>query len=114
MNYHAHVYWKNQAEREIAISLRESLHNLGCPLGRVFDIPIGPHPLAMYQVIYNSSNSELVENLLTTKSGGISILLHEDTGDDIHDHTDGVRWIGDSLPLDIEWLEEYVKSKEHE
>lgn len=112
MHYHAHIYWNNNEERDIALSIREDLIQLGCQLGRVHDIAIGPHPLAMYQVNYDDGNKKLIEQLLISKSNGISILLHEDTGDDIHDHTEGVRWINNPLPLDIEWLEEYVKNKE--
>lgn len=111
MKYHAHIYWNNSKERAIAISLQEELQKLGCPLGRVHDTPIGPHTLAMYQAVYDDSNKAAVEKYLTANANGISILLHEDTGDDIHDHTDGVRWINKELPIDIVWLETFTKYK---
>lgn len=41
---------------------------------------------------------------------GLTILLHEDTGDDLRDHTEGTRWLGNELKLDLVWLENYVKN----
>lgn len=103
MNYHAHIYWKHLGERVQALSLRSQLVELGCGLGAVHDRPIGPHPLPMYQVMYDSSNQNAVESLLATQT--MSILLHEDVGiDHVRDHTEGARWIGESLDLDLEFL----------
>ena len=112
MNYHAHIYWENESQRFEALHLRQPLQELGCHLGTIHDEPIGPHPMAMYQVNYNSSNSKDVENLLYKAK--LHILLHEDTGNDVRDHTEGVRWIGRPLDLNIKWLENYVKEKHNE
>jgi len=111
MHYHAHVYWTNEAQRNQALHIRELLAQLGCNLGRVMDMPIGPHPLPMYQANYSSANQTAVEAMLEKEAQDLSILLHEDTGDDVHDHTEGVRWLGTPLELDIAWLEEYQKHK---
>ena len=57
----------------------------------------------MYQVMYEASNKEFVENYLKKYNGKISILLHEDIGrDHKRDHTDGARWIGKKLQLNLE------------
>ena len=109
MNYHAHIYWKHIGERVQALSLRSQLKELGCDLGKVHDRPIGPHPLPMYQANYSTAIAESVESLL--KSTGLTVLLHEDTGDDIRDHTHGARWLGETLELDLVWLEQYTQSK---
>jgi DOPA 4,5-dioxygenase len=106
MNYHAHIYWKNDKEKEIALPLRQWLQDLGCGLGRVHDMPIGPHPLPMYQAMYDSSIKPQVEVFLSTKP--LSILLHEDIGiDHVRDHTEGARWINEKLDLDLEFLENF-------
>ena len=101
MNYHAHIYWRNAAERERAMTLREWLTEQGCQMGRVWDTPIGPHTEAMYQVIYNSHNKERVESFLKVNKNTNSILLHEAINDDLRDHTDGARWLGEELPLKL-------------
>lgn len=108
MYYHAHIYWQNESQRFEALHLRQPLQELGCQLGRVWDEAIGPHPYAMYQVNYNSNIAEEVEELLSKTK--LDILLHEDTGDDLRDHTEGARWIGNKLTLNLEWLEEYARS----
>lgn len=109
MYYHAHIYWQNEDQRRSALMLRQPLQELGCQLGRIWDEPIGPHPYSMYQVNYNSNIAEEVEQLLAGTK--LDILLHEDTGDDVRDHTEGARWLGNKLKLDLEWLENYVRSK---
>jgi aromatic ring-cleaving dioxygenase len=106
MNYHAHIYWRDPEERERAIALRPELAALGCGLGQIHDRPIGPHPLPMYQVMYDSSLQHKVESLLSVLA--LSILLHEDIGlDHVRDHTDGARWINDPLDLDLDFLEDF-------
>lgn len=108
MYYHAHVYWSTHEQRAVALGIRDQLAKLDCGLGRVWDQAIGPHPLPMYQVNYCTSIQESVEALL--QSTGLTVLLHEDTGDDLRDHTTGTRWLGETLKLDLEWLEEYVRT----
>ena len=109
MNYHVHVYWTDHKQKEQALRIRNLLNELDCDLGRVMDQPIGPHPLPMYQANYTSDNQNAVERMLEEEHGDLSILLHEDTGDDLHDHTEGVRWLGEPLNLDLVWLEEYQR-----
>ena len=109
MYYHAHIYWQNENQRFEALNLRPLLSELGCSLGTIWDKEIGPHPFPMYQVNYNSNNKESVEKLLSATK--LDILLHEDTGDDLRDHTEGARWIGQELKLDLEWLQEYARTQ---
>lgn len=109
MDYHAHVYWSSNDERETALSLREGLRDLGLSLGRVWDVKVGPHPLPMYQVNYSDSDAFAVEGLLS--SSGLSVLLHEDTGDDLRDPPEGAKWLGKPLILDLEWLRAYAEIK---
>lgn len=108
MYYHAHVYWSTPEQRDIALKLRNNLAETSAGLGRVWDKPIGPHPLPMYQVNYCDDIKDAVENLLNNKN--LTVLLHEDTGDDLRDHTEGTRWIGSELRLNLAWLEKYVNS----
>lgn len=103
MNYHAHIYWRNEEEREIALSLRLELHDIGCGLGRIKNNAIGPHPFPMYQVMYEESIKKVVEQYLWGNAETLSILLHENLGEDHkRDHTLGARWIGEKLDLRLE------------
>jgi DOPA 4,5-dioxygenase len=89
----------------MALAMRPALQSIGCGLGRVHDKAIGPHPLPMYQVMYDSSIQNEVETFLQVPSS-LSILLHEDIGiDHVRDHTEGARWIGKPLELNLEFLQ---------
>ena len=101
MEYHAHIYWKNPSERARAIMFREWLEKEGCIMGRVWDEPIGPHPLPMYQVIYTSDKKGRIESFLQANRETMSILLHESINDDLRDHTEGARWLGNELELKL-------------
>lgn len=84
--------------------LRPLLKSMDCRLGNVHDTPIGPHPLPMYQIEYDEYKRAAVENFLQQNHRNLSVLLHEVTGDHVRDHTDGARWMGKPLELDIEFL----------
>lgn len=89
MHYHAHIYWRSSSEK----TLRNILYDIdGCRLGSIHSVPIGPHPLPMFQVLYNDSISSIVESVLMQYST-LPILIHESINDDLRDHTEGARWI---------------------
>lgn len=103
MKYHAHIYWKDTQQRMTALYCRTFLHDNGCALGRIWNTTIGPHPLPMFQVMYDSTNKDCIEEYLAKT--GLTILLHEDIGEShVRDHTEGARWIGEPLKLDLEFL----------
>lgn len=111
MDYHAHIYWASPEQRDQALQIRETLKGLGCKVGQVHEVPIGPHPLPMFQVAYNSNMQDSVEELLVTMRQDLSVLLHESINDDVRDHTEGARWFGEKLSLDLVWLDEYTKGR---
>jgi len=112
MNYHAHIYWNNEIEKEVALGLRLTLLEFGCSLGRVRDTPVGPHRFPMYQASYDDGNRVAVEGFLRKNTRSISILLHEDVGKNhLRDHTEGARWLGKELPLDLEFLRDLDSSE---
>lgn len=103
MKYHAHIYWRDDRERDIALGMRLDLHDRQCGLGRIKDAAIGPHPLPMYQVMYDADVAPSVEAYLRDHADTLSILLHEDVGEDHRrDHTEGARWIGEELTLRLD------------
>lgn len=109
MQYHAHVYWQNEHEHRRALRLRENLAELGCELGRMIDQPVGPHPLPSYQASFDHSVLEPVRDIISHT--GLTALVHEETGNDMRDHTQGASWIGQTLQLDLAWLAAYVEDK---
>lgn len=103
--FHAHIYFENR-DLEKALKLAELIQsNTMFDHVEVVDKPIGPHPLAMIEVHFNGKVYELVMSWFETHRGNFSVLLHQDTGDDVKDHTDGILWLGRALEIDFSFFE---------
>jgi DOPA 4,5-dioxygenase len=100
--YHAHVYY-DPASRARAAALRERLGALfpDATLGRWHDVPVGPHPQAMYQIAFAADRLGAILPFLMLNRDGLTILLHPETGDDVADHSRHAAWLGTKLPLDL-------------
>ena len=104
-DFHAHVYYDCQS-REIAACIREGLSTkFDVTLGRWHDNPIGPHPKAMYQVVFLPEQFGAIVSWLMLHREGLDILVHPTTGDDVADHTNHALWLGEKLKLNIEFLQ---------
>jgi aromatic ring-cleaving dioxygenase len=104
--YHAHIYYDPAHTRQRAALLREQLAQI-CPdarLGRWHDEPVGPHPQAMYQVAFRPERLATILPWLMLNRGGLTILVHPETGNDYADHSRHALWLGDILPLRLEVL----------
>jgi aromatic ring-cleaving dioxygenase len=92
--YHAHVYY-DAATRAEAERLRQGLDaEFAVLLGRWHDVPVGPHPVSMYQVAFAAAEFAGVVPWLMLNRGGLSILVHPLTGDDYEDHAHLALWLG--------------------
>jgi DOPA 4,5-dioxygenase len=102
--YHAHVYF-DPSTREHAVGLREPLaQRFPVELGRVHDVPVGPHPKAMYQVAFARDQFQNVVPWLMLNRGDCSVLVHPRTDDVVADHITNPLWLGERLPLDADFL----------
>jgi aromatic ring-cleaving dioxygenase len=107
--YHAHVYYSDE-ERPRAERLREDLVDWRTDgqadilfVGPMTDRPVGPHPLAQYEVHFlERSRGEVIEAIAAT---GLRALVHPLTDDDVADHTTLAHWIGAPLELDVGTLD---------
>jgi len=102
--YHAHVYY-DPAERPAAAALREGFRDDPAILftGAMTDAPVGPHPIAQYEVHFRASSVAAV--VKTIETAGLRALVHPLTDDDLADHTSLARWIGEPLDLDLTVLD---------
>jgi aromatic ring-cleaving dioxygenase len=102
--YHAHVYY-DAATRGVAERLRQALdERFPVRLGRWHDVPVGPHPGAMYQVAFDVAEFPRLVPWLMLNRAGLSVLVHPLTGDDYEDHARHALWLGTPLPLRLEML----------
>lgn len=103
-DYHAHIYY-DETSRPIAQQLRESLEaSFTVEMGRWRDTPVGPHPQSMYQVKFEPSEFPRIVPWLMLNRGGLTILVHPNTGDAYTDHAENALWLGAKLPLRVDFL----------
>ncbi len=103
--YHAHVYYAPD-ERATAAELRNTFAaNKGEILfaGPMTDAPVGPHPMAQYEVHF--LGSFLPSVVAAIEATGLRALVHPLTEDDLADHTTLGQWIGEPLELDLTVLD---------
>ena len=104
--YHAHVYYEPTATRDRAESVRAGLE-ANFPtvrLGRWHDVPVGPHPQAMFQVAFAVDLLSTLLPWLMLNRQGLDILVHPETGRERADHSDHAAWLGHILPVDLSKL----------
>lgn len=102
--WHAHIYY-TPSDRAAAAALRERFGAAPAMLfvGAMVDRPVGPHPMAQYEVHFlESARGEVVAAVEAT---GLRALVHPLTDDDLADHTTLAHWIGAPLDLDLSVLD---------
>ena len=102
--YHAHVYYDPAKTRSRAERLRERVAERfpQAKLGRWHDELVGPHPQSMYQIAFPTEMLAEFMPWLMLNRGGLTVLLHPETGDNYTDHSAHAAWFGAVLPLRLE------------
>jgi aromatic ring-cleaving dioxygenase len=105
--YHAHIYFPTANPVEGAAYQEQVRERFGADVtvGRFHAVPVGPHPIAMFQVAFGLGHLESIVAWLIEHRAGRSVLIHPRTGDDLVDHRDHALWLGPALPLDLGFLE---------
>ncbi len=100
-NYHAHIYF-DAKEEEFARDLRKQISGkFSVVVGRMHLQPVGPHPKAMFQVLFSSELFATLVPWLQSARKKLDVLIHAESGNDMEDHTQLAMWLGNSLPLDL-------------
>ncbi|KAJ5623087.1 hypothetical protein N7490_011692 [Penicillium lividum] len=92
---------------------------------RFFDQPVGPHPVAMFEVnIFTPAQFGAFIPWLVINRGQLSALIHPNTeietgAEEERNHTQRATWLGERIPLDLRlfklWKEkEEKKEKENQ
>jgi aromatic ring-cleaving dioxygenase len=103
--YHAHLYYAPET-RPVAERLRAALAARfpEARIGNWHDEPIGPHPVAMYQVAFAVEDFPQLVPWLMLNREELNVLVHPLTDDSVADHTQFALWLGSPLPLRTEVL----------
>ncbi|GAB7324649.1 hypothetical protein MBLNU13_g08528t1 [Cladosporium sp. NU13] len=76
----------------------------------VFERPIGPHPIGMFEVnVFSPEQFGAFVSWLVVWRGPLSALIHPNTGDDVRDHSQRATWMGQPFPLDIGMLRQITQ-----
>jgi DOPA 4,5-dioxygenase len=109
--YHAHLYYAPET-RPTAERLRTAIGE-NFPrvrIGSWHDEPVGPHPVAMYQVAFAAEEFPRLVPWLMLNREGLDVLVHPLTDDSVADHTQFALWLGAPLPLRVEVLRKGPRS----
>ncbi len=106
--WHAHIYYDPATTRGDAATLRDAIAERfpAAVLGRWHDVPVGPHPTAMYQVAFPAALFPHLVPFIALNRAGLTVLVHPETGRQRADHTAHALWMGAVLPLDTSVLPE--------
>lgn len=103
--FHAHLYFEPE-NLEFASALAGRAHLLGCfeAIG-LYEEPVGPHPTGMIELQFSEPFYASAVEWIEANRGNFSALIHPDTGEDLKDHSEGIRWLGKELPLNFKFFE---------
>lgn len=109
-DYHAHIYY-DAVTRPVAATLRTAIEaRFPVRMGRWHDVPVGPHPSAMYQVAFAPDRFPTLVPFIMMNRGALTVLVHPESGRPRDDHTLHAMWMGDILALNAEMLPESDRS----
>jgi len=106
-SFHAHIYYDPAGTRREAELLRERVaERFLVRNGNWHDVPVGPHPSAMFQISFAKELFPRIVPWLMLNRLGLTILVHPNTDRPRDDHLDHALWMGKVLPLDASRLPE--------
>lgn len=100
-SFHAHLYYPLSEVSSAKSFISKVKEEFDIPVGRVWDKPVGPHPVGSCQLTLSRENYETVTQWLDENRGHFDVFIHAVTGDDYIDHTEHVTWLGNSWDLDL-------------
>jgi len=104
--YHAHIYYDPATTREVAARLRLGIAAAfpAATIGSWHDEAVGPHTVAMYQVVFGQEDFARLVPWLMLNRDRLDVLVHPLAGNAYDDHTVYAMWLGDKLPLRLDVL----------
>lgn len=108
--YHIHIYYAEAEGPAAARALRDALAaRFEVEFGLWRETAGGPHPTPMFQVNFAAPLFAGIVPWLMLNRGGLDVLVHPETGDDVADHGDFALWLGRVLPIDFEAVRAFME-----
>lgn len=100
-DFHAHIYYDPMTTRDAAERLRQRIAERfpGIRIGSWHDELVGPHLMAMFQILFPPADFAEIVTWLMLNREGLDILVHPSAGDAYPDHVDYGLWLGNKLLL---------------
>lgn len=99
--YHAHVYFDKATLTAARTLCTEAGERFGVSVGRFHRKLVGPHPRWSCQLAFEAKQFDELIPWLERNRGGLTVLVHGLTGDDLADHTEHAAWLGEPVELDL-------------
>jgi len=99
--YHAHVYFDADTIEQARALCEGAAEKFGAVMGRIHERLVGPHVDWSCQLAFDHGQFSDVMLWLALNRGGLVVLIHPLTGDDLADHTEHAMWMGAVRPLDV-------------
>jgi len=107
-DYDVHIYFTESdlksvqnLKHKIEIEFSEARKNKEIFIGDLIPKAIGPHPSPMLEINFAATCFGQIVPWLMQERGDLSILVHQISGDDFYDHTQGALWLGSVVTLDL-------------
>ncbi|KZT10108.1 uncharacterized protein LAESUDRAFT_722264 [Laetiporus sulphureus 93-53] len=101
-DFHIYYMQHSPSEAQYAKELHERIRREFPELRiyKLWDKPVGPHPVAMFEVnAFNPHQVGTFFSWLTVNRGPCSVLIHPNTNNSLKDHTELMSWMGRPFPL---------------
>jgi aromatic ring-cleaving dioxygenase len=106
-SWHAHIYYDPGRSKDAAARVRGWIEaRFPVRMGSWHDVPVGPHPAAMYQVAFGPEVFPSLIPWLTLNREGLTVLVHPNTDHPREDHLKHALWLGEVLALKADTLPE--------
>ena len=100
--YHAHVYFGPASVAQACALCEQAGQLFNVTVGRVHEREVGPHPHWSCQLAFDSEEFDRIIPWLEQHRGGLDVLVHGVTGDDLADHTTHASWLGQESALKLD------------
>lgn len=112
--YHIHIY--HGTDRQAEQTARQVAQRIEALFpedveGRFSVGAVGPHLSSNVALHIGRAGFGRVVSWLQFNSGGLSVLVHPETGDDLKDHLDGSMWLGRQLDYNQAFFEKLRAGK---